>query len=270
MKVRSPGRGCGCLVAPHSEAGRLDLYPDCIAERRRARFFGPGGLCSRLERVGDPLWQADEIARALADRVLGGYEAVIERFRFSVRAGTFGPPACAGRFAAPEMLSEDQRSRAKATRHLLALDSAVLRAPEPGQFAIRPSVLVASDLAPYMRARQSIWAHWIASQGWAVPAELAKSIALERPELAASPIETSPRKLPKPREYKTTMRAIIAAMSVLPPRERYSFAIYCQMVREKAADQAGVKVADLEKMRGWKEDTILNAHKVWRTESAES
>jgi len=42
------------------------------------------------------------------------------------------------------------------------------------------------------------------------------------------------------------------------------------MVREKAADQAGVKVADLEKMRGWKEDTILNAHKVWRTESAES
>jgi hypothetical protein len=182
---------------PEAEERDAEERRSEIRRRRGERFFGTPdrpeyGICADFERIGDRLWQAEEIARALADRVPGGCRAIIERFKFSVKAGKFGPPASNGRFAAPASLSYDQRYRAETTRNLIDLDSAVLRPPEAGQYALRPSVLVAVDLAPYMRARRSIWAHWIASQRWPVPPELGSANRLDAETALPTPTGLRP------------------------------------------------------------------------------
>jgi hypothetical protein len=194
MSAEMRDRHCSAL-APHREAGKLD--PADITIRRMERFFGTAGrpeygICAHFEQIGDQLWQADEIARELADRVPGGYRAVIERFKFSVKAGKFGPPVSKGRFAVPEALSYDQQRRAETTCNLIDLDSAVIRPPAGGQYALRPSILVAEELAPYMRARQSVWAHWIAAQRWpAILPSSRRAPAARKPRPAQEAVTTA-------------------------------------------------------------------------------
>lgn len=197
---------------------RPRLHPEEIAERRGRRFFGTAsrpdyGISAGFERGGDPLWRAGDIAKRLADQMQGGARAIIERFKFSVQAGGFGPPASTGRFATPLSLNPYQRSRAETTRHLVDLDSAVLRPPEPGQYALRPSVLVAIELAPYMRARQSIWAWWIAAQGWSVPSEFVAPTVERNAEGDSAPRNTGGRPSIR-REH------VAAWYDALPKRDR--------------------------------------------------
>jgi hypothetical protein len=56
--------------------------------------------------------------------------------------------------------------------------------PESVQYALRPSILTADTYAPYMRARQSVWMHWIAEQGWPVPPEFRATKAAPSTEAA--------------------------------------------------------------------------------------
>lgn len=177
-----------------------------LSARRCERFFGSAGkpdcgVCAHFERIGDQLYDTDAIARVLADRVTGGYDTVIEHFRFSLRTGRFGPPASSGRFAAPETLNHHQRRR---VYNLIDLYSAVSpqARPEPGLYALRPSVPIADAFAPDMRARQSVWAHWIAGQGWPVPPEFGAPLI----EGKATVVDDGQRALPAPR----TSRAVDA------------------------------------------------------------
>jgi hypothetical protein len=140
-----------------------------IRERRLDRF---NGLFVRHMQIDDELWGTDQVARRLADTVPGGYSAVIERFRFSVKAGGFGPhPAL--RWYGP---------RRRAAVHLLDVWSVVGRPFEPGQYPLRPSTLTVEIMPQAMLARRSVWAHWIAAQGWPVPPEFAKSIPALLPQ----------------------------------------------------------------------------------------
>lgn len=163
-------------IAARQIAPKID--PVDIPLRRAARFFGAGGICERYEQIEDELWEANRVAKRLADTVEGGYGTVIERFKFSVRAGGFGP--------APAL---------RYGRAVHLLDLTAFSTFAPGQYPLRPSVCTVDSIPQAMRARRSIWAHWLLQQGWPVPPEFGRSILIDA-ELLPNEVSVAPAAMP--------------------------------------------------------------------------
>ena len=134
----------------------LDRDPDPeISLWRARRFFSDGGLCDRFEKLGDQLVQFGNLVKWLLSIVPGLTEEVIPaRFRFSVEHGGFG-----------------RHGARRTIERLIDLDD-YSGAPR-GMYSLRPSSFRAAWGAPrLMRARASVWAEWLETQGWPVPSEL--------------------------------------------------------------------------------------------------
>ncbi len=158
-----------------------------VALRRAARFFGDGGLVERYERLGDELMQAGVIASLVADMVPGlSADAVIRRFVFTAKSGAFG-------------LRHYPKRRVVAD--LVDLDSYGSFAPS--SYPLRPSTFTVEMAPRLMRARRSVWVHWLRSQGWPVPPGLADSIMIEH--------EPAPPDSPAPRLHDPETQRLVHA-----------------------------------------------------------
>jgi hypothetical protein len=123
-----------------------------INERRFRRFFGEGGIVDRYERCGDELVEVGVVARELADIVPGLRPAVVlRRVALTAKRGEFGLRRTPDRDIVVNMIDLSGTGF------------------EPGQYPLRPSVFTVGQLTAAMRARRSVWAAWIAAQGWPAP-----------------------------------------------------------------------------------------------------
>jgi hypothetical protein len=149
-----------------------------IALRRMARFFGnrlPGieSLYERFERLGDPLVEFNDIVNWLEVAGLSR-EAVIQRFRSSVKFGALGWRHYGRRRAVVRLLDLASFSRFPC-----------------GQYLLRPSVLTVEMQPLQMRMPRTVCVAWLRAQGWPVPSELESSVITDH-------VPTAPAAMPKP------------------------------------------------------------------------
>jgi hypothetical protein len=143
-----------------------------LARQRWNRFFGDDGLVARFQCLGDHLVQFHQIVAWLTSTVPGlSREAVIRRFLFSVKNIGFG-----------------RHGPRQTIERLIDLDdfSYVPR----GAYSLRPSYLRVEAVPGRMRARRSVWAQWLQTQGWPVPPELSTSDAqVKKPKPQQSAVD---------------------------------------------------------------------------------
>jgi hypothetical protein len=125
------------------------------ASRRFQRFFGSGGLVEKFEQIGY-LVQFGDVAEWLGVHVPGIARAdAIKLFVLAARHGELGWRDYGERRAVAELIDLDGHEF------------------DPGQYPLRPSALTVEMRPASIRARRSVWARWLKSQGWPVPSWLA-------------------------------------------------------------------------------------------------
>jgi hypothetical protein len=170
-----------------------------IVLRRTARFFGnrvPGieSVYERFERLGDPLFEFNDIVNWLEVAGLSR-EAVIQRFRSSVKFGALG-----------------WRHYGRRRAVLRLLDLASFSRFPCGQYPLRPSVLTVEMQPLQMRMPRAVCVAWLRAQAWPVPSELASSVITDHVPTAPAAL-SKPERVSRPKPDQAVVNAWLLAWS---------------------------------------------------------